>query len=242
MRVDPKALVRRLNPTSTKALEAAVEAAAGGRYYEIVPEHMLLALCKVEDGDVGHIMHFYRKDRVKLVAALEKSLQRMRTGNAGRPVFAESLFNWFEDTWVAASLTRGSVMLRSGDLLWTFLERPGRYTAETFDELEAIDADELKKDFDAAIAASSETVETATATSAAAGPATVRGTPGREALDKFTVSYTDKARKGEIDPIFGRDREIRQVIDILARRRKNNPIIVGEPGVGKTALVEGLAR
>lgn len=242
MRVDPKALVRRLNPTSTKALEQAVSEAASGRYYEIVPEHMLLALCRVEDGDVGHILHFYRKDQVKLVAALEKALQRMRTGNAARPVFAESLFNWFEDTWVAASLERGSVMLRSGDLLWQFLERPGRYTAETFDELEAIDTDELRKDFDAAIAASSETVETATATSAQAGPAQVRGTPGREALDKFTISFTDKARNGEIDPIFGRDREIRQVVDILARRRKNNPIIVGEPGVGKTALVEGLAR
>src|SRR5688572_8806957 len=242
MRVEPKALVRRLNPTATKALESAVEAAASGRYYEIVPEHMLLALCKVEDGDVGHILHFYRKDRVKLALAIEKSLQRMRTGNAGRPVFAESLFNWFEDTWVAASLTRGSVMLRSGDLLWQFIEKPGRYTAETFDELESIDTDELRKDFESAITASSETVETVTQTSAQAGPAQVRGTPGREALDKFTISYTDKARKGEIDPIFGRDREIRQVVDILARRRKNNPIIVGEPGVGKTALVEGLAR
>ncbi len=242
MRVDPKALVRRLNPTATKALESAVEAAATGRYYEIVPEHMLLALAKVEDGDVGHILHFYRKDRVKLVGAIETALQRLRTGNAGRPVFAESLFNWFEDTWVAASLTRGSVQLRSGDLLWQFIEKMGRYTAESFHELESIDLDELRKDFDDAIAASSETVETQTAaTQGAAGP-TTKAAAGREALDRFTISFTDKARKGEIDPIFARDREIRQVIDILARRRKNNPLIVGEPGVGKTALVEGLAR
>jgi type VI secretion system protein VasG len=242
MRVDPKALVRRLNPTCTKALESAVEQAATGRYYEIVPEHMLLALCKVEDGDIGHVLHFYRKDRVKLVGAIETALQRLRSGNAGRPVFAESLFNWFEDTWVTASLTRGAVQLRSGDLLWQFIERMGRYTAESFPELEAIDLDELRKDYDDAIAASSETVETQTAASGEAGAAATPATPGREALDRFTISFTDKARRGEIDPIFARDREIRQVVDILARRRKNNPLIVGEPGVGKTALVEGLAR
>ncbi|MCX4243019.1 type VI secretion system ATPase TssH [Paraliomyxa miuraensis] len=241
MRADPRSLVRRLNPTCTKILESVVERAAGGRYYEITVEHMLLGLCELEDGDVGHVLHFFRKDRLKLAASLEKSLQALRTGNAGRPVFSEKLFAWFEDTWVAASLERGATQMRGADLLLQFLERTGYYSAEEFPILEEIDVNEFKKSFDAMIAASKETVEMAPPSEP--GQARQAGSaPGREALDRFTISFTDKAKKGEIDPIFGRDREIRQMIDILGRRRKNNPIVVGEPGVGKTALVEGLAR
>lgn len=241
MRADPRSLVRRLNPTCTKILESVVERAAGGRYYEITVEHMLLGLVELEDGDVGHVLHFFRKDRLKLATSIEKSLQSLRTGNAGRPVFSETLFNWLEDTWVAASLERGSVQIRGADLLLQYIERPGRYSADEFPILEEIDADEVKKSFDAMIAASRETPEMAPPSEPGQGP-TSASAPGREALDRFTISFTEKAKKGEIDPIFGRDREIRQVIDILARRRKNNPIVVGEPGVGKTALVEGLAR
>jgi type VI secretion system protein VasG len=240
MRVDPKALVRRLNPTCTKALEGAVERAASGRYYEITPEHFLQGLLQIEDGDAAAILQYFRKDRLKAVSAVERALQKLRTGNAGRPVFAESLFNWFENAWVTASLERGSVQLRSGDLLFEFLAHVGRYTTESFEQLESIEVDELRKVFAEVIGGTKEAMEVPQQSSdGAARPAAAAG---REALDRFTISYTDKARKGEIDPIFGRDAEIRQVIDILARRRKNNPIIVGEPGVGKTALVEGLAR
>jgi type VI secretion system protein VasG len=244
MRADPRSLVRRLNPTCTKVLESVVERAASGRYYEITVEHMLLGLFDLEDSDVGYVMHFFRKDRLKASAAIAKSLQSLRTGNAGRPVFSESLFNWFEDTWVTASLERGATQMRGAHLLLQFLEKSGRYSAETFSILEEIDTDEFKKSFDAMISASKETVEMAPPDEPGGGGGAPRAqsAPGREALDRFTVSYTEKARKGEIDPIFGRDREIRQLIDILGRRRKNNPIVVGEPGVGKTALVEGLAR
>lgn len=241
MRADPRSLVRRLNPTCTKVLESVVERAAAGRYYEITVEHMLLGLVELEDGDVGYVMHFFRKDRLKLAAAIERSLQGLRTGNAGRPVFSEKLFTWFEDTWVAASLERGATMMRGAHLLLQFLERTGYYSAEEFHILEEIDVNEFKKSFDAMVAASKETVEMAPPDEPGQGRAS-QSAPGREALDRFTISFTDKARKGEIDPIFGRDREIRQLIDILGRRRKNNPIVVGEPGVGKTALVEGLAR
>jgi type VI secretion system protein VasG len=241
MRVDPRALVRRLNSTCTKCLEQVVERAAAGRYYEIVPEHMLLALLEEDDSDIAHLLQHFRKDRLKLGATIEKALQALRTGNAGRPVFAESLFNWFQNTWVTASLERGVVQMRSGDLLLEFITRPGRYTAESFDELESIELDELKKVFEDVIASSKEALEVAQSSAGEGGPAKPVAA-GREALGRFTISFTEKAAKGEIDPIFGRDREIRQMIDILARRRKNNPIIVGEPGVGKTALVEGLAR
>ena len=242
MRVDPRAIVRRLNPTSTKILESVVERAAAGRYYEIVVEHMLHGLLEDEDGDVAHMIQHFRKDRLKAAAQVERSLQALRTGNAGRPVFAESLFNWFENTWVVASLERGAMQLRSADLLLEFLEHPGRYSAESFPILEEIDVEEYKKMMDAVIAGSKEELEVPTVGEAGTQQARAAVAAGREALDRFTISFTEKARKGEIDPIFGRDAEIRKVIDILARRRKNNPMIVGEPGVGKTALVEGLAR
>ena len=240
MRVQPKVLVRRLNPTCTKVLEEVVNQAASGRFYEIGPENLLLGLVSLEDGDVGHILHYFRKDPSKIVAEVERVLQMMRTGNQGKPTFSATLWKWIEDAWVIASLERSAVQLRGADLFLQFLDNMGAYTGESFPALESIDTEELKRDWEAVIAASKETLEVPTEGQPAAPGQT--SAPGREALDRFTVSFTDRAKRGDIDPIFGRDREIRQVIDILARRRKNNPMVVGEPGVGKTALVEGLAR
>ena len=219
-----------------------VERAAAGRYYEIVVEHLLHGLIEIEDGDVAHVLQFFRKDSIKVAASIERALQTMRTGNQGKPTFSESLFNWMENTWVVASLERGAVQIRSGDLLLEFLSRPGRYTAESFPELEGLELDELRKNWDQILAGSKEALEVPTSADAGIAAPGKASAPGREALDRFCISFTDKAKRGEIDPIFGRDREIRQMIDILARRRKNNPIAVGEAGVGKTALVEGLAR
>ena len=157
-------------------------------------------------------------------------------------MFSETLFNWLENTWVVASLERGAVQLRSGDLLLELLEKPGRYTADEWPEIAEIPIDELKRVLPQMLAGSQEELEVPTVTESGTPAAVQQAAAGREALSRFTISYTDKAKAGEIDPIFGRDKEIRQMIDILARRRKNNPILIGEPGVGKTALAEGLAR
>ena len=245
MRVDPKALVRRLNPTCTAALEAAVAQAASSRFYEIVPEHLLSELLAVADGDAALLLAHLQIDAARLRARIQRSLERMRTGNAGRPVFAQSLFQWIEDAWVVGSLHLGATEVRSGHLLLCFADRGGRYSAEGYAELEAIDVDALRKDFERATALSKEALRAA---APATGPTAPGATPaaaapaGDGALSRFCTSYTDKARAGKIDPIFGRHAEIRQLVEILARRRKNNPIVVGEPGVGKTALIEGLAR
>ncbi|TPV96091.1 MAG: type VI secretion system ATPase TssH [Myxococcales bacterium FL481] len=240
MRVEPKALVRRLNPTCTKMLEAGVGRAASGQYYEIVCEHLLSNLLEPEDGDAVRILRHFDQDPARLRARVAKVLDGLKTGNAGRPVFAESLFQWFEDAWVSASLILGANLLRSGHLLAQLVARGSRYSGEHYPELEAISADELYRQFheivDGAPESSHEVADTGD-TSPGASPAAT----GDEALKRFGVSFTEQARAGEIDPIFGRHKEIRQLIDVLARRRKNNPIIVGEPGVGKTALVEGLA-
>ena len=240
MRTDPKALVRRLTPTCTRMLEMAVGRASGSQYYEIVVEHLLSAMLEPDKGDAALILARFEKDRGALRTRVDRVLQRLKMGNPGRPVFADTFFRLLEDAWLLASLEYGATRLRSGVLLLQFIATPGRYTAETFPELDDISADELRKDLEEIVGPSPETLEAAPAADGGApGPRASGG--GDEALKRFTTSFTDKARSGDIDPVFGRGREIRQIIDILARRRKNNPIIVGEPGVGKTALVEGLA-
>jgi len=223
-------------------LEAAVARAAASRSYEIVAEHLLLLMAEDEAGDTAHLLQHFGVERLHFLARIERALSGLRTGNSGRPVLSESLFQWIEDAWLVASVELGAVRLRSGALLAQFILRPARYTSEVFPELEGISKEELKRDLESILAPSPETVEAAPTRQESAGAATSGKPAATEALSRFAICFTEKARAGQIDPIFGRDREIRQIVDVLARRRKNNPIIVGEPGVGKTALVEGLAR
>ncbi len=242
MRAEPKTLVRRLTPTATTLLEKAVERAASGRFYEIVVEHILLGMLEDDAGDSARILAAFEQDRGRLAVRVQRTLERMRTGNAGRPVFSEGLFEWIEGAWVIASLHRGATRLRTGELLLELVARGARYTAEVYPELEAISAEALGKKLEELVAPSKESNEVAPEGSAPAARGDGGGRGEQSALGRFTTSFTDNARKGSIDPVFGRHREIRQLVDILVRRRKNNPIIVGEPGVGKTALVEGLAH
>ena len=241
MRVEPKALIRKLTPTATRLLEAAVGRAASGGFYEITVEHFLATLLEPDEGDVARILHNWTIDKQKLHARVERELQRQRTGHSGRPVISERIFTWLEDAWLTASVAQGAMALRTGHLLLQLVARPDRYMAEAWPELEALPLEELQRDFETVVAPSPESVD-AQATVPGEGPPPPGGAPRAEALARFTTNFTQRAREGKIDPIFGRHREIRQLVDILARRRKNNPIIVGEPGVGKTALVEGLAR
>jgi type VI secretion system protein VasG len=204
-------------------------------------EHFLATLLEPDEGDVARILHNWTIDKQKLHARVERELQRQRTGHSGRPVISERIFTWLEDAWLTASVAQGAMALRTGHLLLQLVARPDRYMAEAWPELEKLPLDELQRDFETVVAPSPESVD-AQATVPGEGPPPPGGSPRAEALARFTTNFTQRAREGKIDPIFGRHREIRQLVDILARRRKNNPIIVGEPGVGKTALVEGLAR
>ena len=124
MRVDPKALVRRLDPACTEALEEAVSSAAASRCYEIVVEHVLHALLDQPDGDVADLLGHLHRDRLRARASVATTLQRLRTGNAGRPVFADSVFQWFEEAFAA---------------------RGNRYTAESIPELAGLPLDDLRR-------------------------------------------------------------------------------------------------
>ncbi|HXN40239.1 MAG TPA: Clp protease N-terminal domain-containing protein, partial [Myxococcaceae bacterium] len=213
MLVEPKALVRRLSPTALRLLEAAVGRAAASRFYEIVVEHLLLQMAQDESGDTAYLLKHFGVDRLKFAARLEQILSRFKTGNSGRPVFAENLFQWVEDAWLVASVEHGAARLRSGVLLAQFIARPARYTSELIPELDGISNEELKRDLEAILGPSPEGVEVK-ATGAEALPASGEVQPGaNEALKRFAICFTQRAREGKIDPIFGRDREIRQVVD-----------------------------
>jgi len=163
MLVEPRALVRRLTPTATRLLEASVGRAANSRAYEIVVEHLLSTMLEDERGDAARLLHQHDIDRNRLLAHVERVLTGLRTGNAGRPVFSESLFQWIEDAWVVASVEWGAVRLRSGFLLAQLVLRPGRYTSETYPELEGISKEELRSTLEDALAPGVETEESAPA-------------------------------------------------------------------------------
>ena len=241
MRVDPQALVKRLTPTATRLLEEAVSRASTTRCYEIVVEHLLGRMLEAEDSDAALLSRRFEVDRRRLAQSVERALQELRTGSAGRPVFSESIFQWLEDAWLLASVELGDSRLRSGVLLAQFILRRSRYTAEHFPELDALPLDELRRSLTEVLRPSAETLEVAPDTGRGAPAGTTPGGAEEGALKRFATSFTARVREGKLDPVFGRHREIRQLVDILSRRRKNNPILVGEPGVGKTALVEGLA-
>ncbi|MBL9038324.1 MAG: type VI secretion system ATPase TssH [Archangium sp.] len=241
MKVNPKALFRKLTPLANRLVETGLGRATNSGVYEIVVEHLLQPMLEDESGEAVAVLAEAGVDRAEFQKQVNGVVRGLKAGNGGRPMFSDFVFRWIEDAWLFGSLELESSKLRSGVLMARFLLEPGRYTGETYALLDNVPADKLKKGL-AALLATGKEANDAAATSSGGGGASGGTRPVEGgALAQFTTSFTAKAREKKIDPIFGRDREIRQMVDILARRRKNNPILVGDPGVGKTALVEGLA-
>ena len=213
------------------------------QHHEVTVEHMLASLLEAPYTDVQSILKHFGIDTGRLQKALNGTLDQLRTGNTGRPVFSPTLVGWFKDAWILGSLTHRDSKVRSGHMIHAMLDGGMRICGGDYATLlEQIKKSELSEKLDEITSDSSEQGEMQEANAAAGGGSPGGTAPtGDSALEKFCTNLTQRARDGHIDPIFGRDREIRQMVDILARRRKNNPIIVGEAGVGKTALVEGLA-
>ncbi len=243
MRVDPKALVQRLDKRCRVALENGILATVNRTHYEVTPEHVLRQLVDDPGGDVAAIFRRFEVQPARVAAALEASLEAMRKGNTARPAFSPLLFTWFEDAWLFASAELGAREVRSGHLLVALFARPGRIGVDAHtDELDKIDAGALQREL-AEITQGTDEDAPAIDAAAPARPASPGSLPAakEEALARFTIDVTARAKAGEIDPVLARDHEIRQLVDVLTRRRKNNPILIGEAGVGKTAVVEGFA-
>lgn len=239
--IDLKSLVARLNEACRKSLEAAAGLTLARTHYNVELEHWLYRLCDATDTDIPTIFRHYDVDMGGFQADLSRAMDQMRTGNSRAPGLAPDIVEAMKQAWLVASIEDAVPRIRSGHLLLALLgdETLGRRMRDVSPRLRAIPADGLQHAFDGIVA---RTVEAAPDTTTASGPGTAPAVPrGDGALEQFTQDLTQAARAGRIDPILGRDVEIRQAIDILGRRRQNNPILTGEPGVGKTAVVEGLA-
>lgn len=242
--IDLKSLVGRLNEPCRRALEAAAGLTLSRTHYNVEVEHWLLKLADIADGDMIAIMRHYEVDESRLRADLTRSLERMKTGNSRAPSLAPDIVDVVKSAWLLASVEQQSPQIRSGHLIWALLadETIARRAREISGQFLRVQPDLLKRDFAGVTAGSSEAAAAGTAaTSQASGAGDAGGAASGSALSQFTIDLTALAREGRIDPILGRDAEIRQVIDILTRRRQNNPILTGEAGVGKTAVVEGFA-
>ena len=242
---EPRALFKKLTPTCTRALETAAGACVTGQHYEVTVEHLLAALLEDRESDVAIVLDHFRVDRAGVRATIQRYIGELRSGNPGKPVFSQLLLELMQDAWVYASTEQGETQVRSGALLARILLAPNKYLPFELQAFEAIGRDELRKNLGTIAAPSAEAARIAETQGTGGAPAARKtGTVGADPdgpLARFTTDLTQKAKDGLIDPVFGREPEIRQVVDILVRRRKNNPIIVGDAGVGKTALVEGLA-
>ncbi len=238
--VDMKLLRQQLNNTCTRVLEAAAGTCINRTHYEITIEHMLAPLLDLGSSDLVCILDHFKLDVSQVRAAINKVLDEVKTGNSGRPQFSPFLAEWLSEGWQISTLELNQGSIRSGALVLALLRNPSRaYFVDYTEELKKINANDLLKKFGEITAASSENAGASTAAGAGAAAAAPDG--GGEALQQFCYDLTEKARSGKVDPVIGREREIRQCIDILMRRYQNNPLILGEPGTGKTAIVEGFA-
>jgi type VI secretion system protein VasG len=241
MSVNLKGLIGKLNDTTRGAIEAAAGLCLARTHYDIEIEHVLLKLLDSTGNDAAKIFHHFEVDASRLQKEIERSLDSFKTGNARTPAFSPSVLKLLSSAWSTASLDFNASQIRSGHLILALVSSDEllRLVTSKGKELLKIDAVKASKSFSDIVSGSQEDAPEAPAPGDGAAPKLGGGkTPN---LDQFTVNLTENAKKGKIDPVLGRDSEIRQVIDILMRRRQNNPILTGEAGVGKTAVVEGFA-
>jgi type VI secretion system protein VasG len=240
-----KSLISKLNPVCRSAMEAAAGLCLSRTHYEVDVEHLLLKLLEAQNTDVRAIARHYEINQSHLERDLTRALDTFKSGNTRTPALSPNLPKLFERSWVAASVDFNATRIRSGHLLLELLADAelARMARESSKELARISVEDLRQRFNDLTAASAETsqAETLDSSAPAAGAAEGGKLGKTPSLDQYTINLTDRARQGRVDPVLSRDEEIRQMIDILTRRRQNNPILTGEAGVGKTAVVEGLA-
>ena len=246
MAVDLRSLMGKLGETPRRALEGAAGLCVSRTHYDVEVEHWFAKMAEAPDGDFAAVLNHFELSLERFARDLERALDGFKTGNSGRPDLSPNIEMISRDGWVLASVGYGLAKVRSGVLLLAALSEP-RLRRRLVDahpgELANLNVETLEKEFLDIVAGSSEERESLTLAAGGAerDVATQPGGGSTQALDQYTVDLTQAAREGRIDPVVGRDPEIRQIVDILTRRRQNNPILTGEAGVGKTAVVEGFA-
>jgi len=253
---NPAILLRRLNPYCARALEGAASLCQTRAHAEILPEHWLLKLLEQGEGDLTVLARRYEWDMDTLWQDLLSWLDKHPRSVRQRPQLSDTIQTLMQQAWLVASLN-GETHIRSLHLLMALVEKPKLARCDGLWPLLTLGQSQLERLrplLDGQSDERPEAQQEAELAQSHGGEVEFVGRPAgvemkegelnpalQNALDKFTLDVTARAQEGKIDPVYGRDTEIRQMVDILSRRRKNNPILVGEPGVGKTALVEGLA-
>ncbi|HEU5457500.1 MAG TPA: type VI secretion system ATPase TssH [Terracidiphilus sp.] len=248
MSLNLKSLIGKVDEATRSVLEGAAGLCVSRTHYDIEVEHFLMKALDSSDNDVALILKQYGVDRSRLTTELERSLNRLKTGNARSPAFSPQLVKMLTEAWTIATIEYDAAQIRTGFALLALLsdDELGRLIRDVSKELQLVPPEALRKDF-YGITAKSREANVAAFSGATAGEGGVAGGGGAKVggktphLDQYTANLTANAKAGKIDPVLGRDWEIRQVVDILMRRRQNNPILTGEAGVGKTAVVEGFA-
>jgi type VI secretion system protein VasG len=247
MGVDSAALIKTLNKTCLNALQAAAGLCLSRTNPSVEVEHWLVKLVELPDSDLSRIFRHFEVDTARLLRDLTRIIDGFRTGNQRTPTLSLKIDQLIRASWVTASIQYQAPQVRSGTLLLALLddEELGRMARDSSRELAKIKIDQLQPNLMKLVAGSEEDEGPASGEAGPAGAAPgqrATGVTRTPSLDQYTINLTERAAKGEIDPVIGREAEVRQMVDILIRRRQNNPILTGEAGVGKTAVVEGLAR
>ncbi len=242
MGLDTGSLIKTLNKTCLDALQAAAGLCLSRTNPTVEVEHWLLKLVEAPDTDLSRLFRHFEIDPSRLQRDLTLVIDSFKTGNDRTPSLSPMIDHLIREAWVLASIQYKEPKVRSGMLLLSLLtdERLSRMARDMSKELTKVSVEVLWPNLLKIVEGSAEdegpSMDRGTGDAATTGKTTK--TP---ALDQFTINLTERARAGQIDPVLGRDHEIRQMVDILIRRRQNNPILTGEAGVGKTAVVEGFA-
>jgi type VI secretion system protein VasG len=239
MSVDLEALFGKLNEQTRGVIENAAGLCQSRSHYEVEIEHYLLKILDATDVDAAFIFKHYGLDRAHIATDVTRSLDRLRSGNGRMPTLSPLLVKMLVQAWTLGSVELGANEVRTGHTVLALVanEDLRRVLFEISREFQKLSPETLRAEFASVVGQSSE---------ASVAPRNEQGSVAKAGgkspnLDQYTIDLTARAREGKIDPVLGRDFEVRQVVDILTRRRQNNPILVGEAGVGKTAIVEGFA-
>ncbi|MEO6810213.1 MAG: AAA family ATPase, partial [Isosphaeraceae bacterium] len=245
MGLDSGSLIKTLNKTCLDTLQAAAGLCLSRTNPTVEIEHWLLKLVEAPDTDLKRLFRQFEVDPARVQRDLTQAIDQFKTGSARTPSLSTLIDHLIREAWVLASIQYHQPKVRSGMLLLALLsdDKLSRLTNEASREFAKISVETLWPNLLKLVDGSAEDEEPAAAGAGGGSPGTATGKPSKTpGLDQYTIDLTAKARAGGIDPVLGRDAEIRQMVDILIRRRQNNPILTGEAGVGKTAVVEGFAR
>ncbi|MGH7336165.1 MAG: type VI secretion system ATPase TssH, partial [Myxococcota bacterium] len=244
MSLNLSALLGKLDDTLRQTLGNASGLAISHTHYDVELEHWLVKLLEAGETDIPRVLRHFGMDPDRFLASLSRALDDYKTGNGGRPHFTETIQDLAVGGWIWSSVHFGLAKVRSGAIFLAALKdsQLRRRLLEIHPALKNVNVETLENEFVEIVGGSPEDREVSTDPRAVARDVQAAAPGSRTpSLDQYCVDLTREAREGRIDPVLGRDPEIRQIVDILMRRRQNNPILTGEAGVGKTAIVEGFA-